>query len=188
VTAGETLVSVAEGQVVLTAQERSVTVAAGEQTMVQAGQAPAPPEPMSDEERTLWAIEGEMPEMAPPTSTPTYTPTTGTEYIISGGPGSNAEIFVDDILRVFVNSNLVTEVQQGGHCCPPVPSIHFVANTGDVLRVQAQDANACYSLDALWLQKADGSGLTQLTGDIAGPNCNSEPPEQIFFDQTFTLP
>ncbi len=75
VVAGETLVSVAEGTAVLTAQGQSVTVAAGQQTTVQANQPPAPPEPMSDEERTLWATEGEMPEMAPPTSTPTPTQT-----------------------------------------------------------------------------------------------------------------
>ncbi|TEU14548.1 MAG: hypothetical protein E3J21_15510, partial [Anaerolineales bacterium] len=36
-----------------------------------------PPEPMSDEERALWATEGEIPELAPPTPTlrPTPTPT-----------------------------------------------------------------------------------------------------------------
>ena len=74
---GETLLSVAEGQAVLMAQEQSVTVAAGEQTTVKPGQPPAPPEPMSDDERRLWAIEGEMPELAPPTPTPTptHTPT-----------------------------------------------------------------------------------------------------------------
>ena len=114
--------------------------------------------------------------------------TTGAEYVISGGPDPGAEIFVDDILRVFVNAGLVAEVSQGGRCCPPVAPIRFVADTGDILRVQAQDANDCYSLEALWLQKADGSCLTQLTGDIFGPNCGSEPPEQIFFDQNFTLP
>jgi hypothetical protein len=63
---GETLVSVAEGEVTLTAQEQSVTVAALQQTTVEPGQPPAPPEPMSDEERALWATEGEMPEIAPP--------------------------------------------------------------------------------------------------------------------------
>jgi hypothetical protein len=65
---GETLLSVAHGQVVLTAQDESVTVAALQQTVVEPGQAPAPPEPMSDEERALWATEGEMPELAPPTA------------------------------------------------------------------------------------------------------------------------
>jgi FecR protein len=70
VSAGETLVSVVEGQVELTAQEQSVTVAAGQQATVQAEQPPAPPEPLSDQERALWATEGEMPEMAPPTFTP----------------------------------------------------------------------------------------------------------------------
>lgn len=114
--------------------------------------------------------------------------TAGAEYVISGGTEPDAGIFVDDILRVFVNGDLVAEVSQGGRCCPPANPIRFVADTGDTLRVQAQDANVCYSLEALWLQKADGSCLTQLTGDIFGPNCGSEPPEQIFFDETFPLP
>ena len=65
-----TLVSVAEGKVVVTAQGVSVTVVAGQQVIVKPGQPPSPPEPMSDEERALWATEGEMPELAPPTSTP----------------------------------------------------------------------------------------------------------------------
>jgi hypothetical protein len=73
-----TLVSVAEGEVVVTAQGVSVTVVAGQQVIVKPGQPPSPPEPMSDEERRLWATEGEMPELAPPTPTPvppTATPT-----------------------------------------------------------------------------------------------------------------
>jgi hypothetical protein len=65
--AGEvTLLSVAEGQVILTAQEQSVTVAAEQQSTVVGAQPPSPPEPMSDEERKLWATEGEMPDLAPP--------------------------------------------------------------------------------------------------------------------------
>ena len=67
VTDGETLLSVAKGEVVLMAQEQSVTVAALQQATVEPGQPPALPEPMSDEERALWATEGEMPELAPPT-------------------------------------------------------------------------------------------------------------------------
>jgi hypothetical protein len=70
-----TLVSVAKGAVVLTAQGESVTVAAGEQATVTSGRPPGPPEPMSDEERLLWATEGEMSELAPPTSTPLPKPT-----------------------------------------------------------------------------------------------------------------
>jgi len=70
---GKTLVSVAEGEVELTAQEQSVTVSSGQQAGVEPSQPPAPPEPMSDEERLLWAVEGEMPELAPPTRTPTPT-------------------------------------------------------------------------------------------------------------------
>jgi hypothetical protein len=69
-----TLVSVAEGEVVLTAQGVSVTVAAGQQATVESGQPPGQPEPMSDEENALWATEGEMPELAPPTPTPTIMP------------------------------------------------------------------------------------------------------------------
>ena len=74
VAAGETLLSVAQGQATLTAQEQSVTVAEGQQATVEAGQPPSPPEPMSDEERSLWATEGEMPELAPPTPTPVPPP------------------------------------------------------------------------------------------------------------------
>ena len=66
VAAGETLLSVAQGQATLTAQGQSVTVAEGQQAIVAPDQPPSPPEPMSDEERKLWATEGEMPELAPP--------------------------------------------------------------------------------------------------------------------------
>ena len=48
---------------------------AGQQATVKPGQPPSPPKPMSDEERDLWATQGEMPELAPPTATPTPTPT-----------------------------------------------------------------------------------------------------------------
>jgi hypothetical protein len=126
-----------------------------------------------------------------PTDAPTPTPraaTTGGGYIISGGADPGAGIYVDDVLRVFVNGVPVAEVEQHGRCCPPVSPIHFAANPGDSLRVQAQDWNDCYSLEALWLHKADGSSRTQLTGDIFGPNCGFEPQGQIFFDKTFTLP
>jgi hypothetical protein len=66
VTDGTTLVSVAEGETTLTAQEQTVTVKAGEQATVEPDRAPSLPEPMSDQERALWATEGEMPELAPP--------------------------------------------------------------------------------------------------------------------------
>jgi len=133
------------------------------------------------------------PTSTPPgsASAPTHVPcaaTSGADYIISGGSDPNAGIYVDDTLRVFVNTCLVAEVHQGGHCCQPVPPIHFVANSGDMLLVQAQDSNNCYSLDSLWLQMVGGGYLTQLTGNINGPNCGSEPPGQIFFNKTLTLP
>ena len=63
---GETLVSVAKGEVELTAQEQSVTIGKEEQATVKPDQPPSPPEPMSDEERRMWATEGEMPELGPP--------------------------------------------------------------------------------------------------------------------------
>jgi hypothetical protein len=115
-------------------------------------------------------------------------PTTETEYVISNSPDQGDMIYVDDILKVYINGSLVASVEQHGRCCPPMSPIHFIANTGDLLRIEAIDANRCYSLEFLWLQKADGSCLTQLTGDIFGPNCDSEPPNQTFFNQTFTLP
>ena len=131
------------------------------------------------------------------TPAPTYIPTltsipciatTESEYIISGSPVPDVGIFVDDFLRVFVNTSLVAEESQGDLSDPPVAPIHFVSNTGVTLRVQAQDANACYSLGSLWLQKSDGSCLTLLTDEIWGKNCGSEIPKQIFFDQTYILP
>ena len=67
VAGGATFLSVARGEVELTAQEQSVTVADLQETVVEPGQPPAPPRPMSDEERKLWATEGELPELAPPT-------------------------------------------------------------------------------------------------------------------------
>jgi inhibitor of cysteine peptidase len=70
-----TLVSVAEGEVRLTAQEQSVTVAAGQQATVEPDQPPSPPEPMGGEERELWASEGEVPALAPPPLTPSPTQT-----------------------------------------------------------------------------------------------------------------
>lgn len=74
-----TLVSVAEGEATLTAQGKTVIVAAGQQSIVKPGQPPSPPEPMSNDELSLWATEGDMPELAllisTPTPTPTFTPT-----------------------------------------------------------------------------------------------------------------
>jgi hypothetical protein len=63
---GETLVSVAAGEVELTAQEQSVTVGEEEQATVEAGQPPSATEPLSNEERRLWANEGEVSDLAPP--------------------------------------------------------------------------------------------------------------------------
>ena len=71
------LVSVAEGEVLLTAQRKQVTVRAGQQATVRPGQPPDAPEPMSNDELALWAAEGDRPEMAAlmATSTPLPSPT-----------------------------------------------------------------------------------------------------------------
>lgn len=68
-----TLVSVAEGAVMVTAQGQSVRVVAGQQVSVKPGQPPPSPEPMSEAERQLWMVEGGMPEPTslPPITTPT---------------------------------------------------------------------------------------------------------------------
>ena len=82
---GETFLSVAVGEAVLTAQGQSVTVTAGQQATVEPGQPPGPAEPMSDEELTLWATEAEvikieefdlvLPTVTPEPPTATQTPT-----------------------------------------------------------------------------------------------------------------
>lgn len=115
-------------------------------------------------------------------------PSIAAEFVLSGGTNPEKGIYVDDYLRVYINSELIAEITQGGHSSPPAEPIHFIANSGDVLRIIAQDANECYSLDALWFQKINGSCLTLITEDVYGPNCGSEPFGQIFFDQTFILP
>lgn len=158
--------------------------------------------PSSASAPTLSSIEtAPLPQTQTPS--PTYTPastltftatsisctaSTQSEYVISGSADSDEGIFVDDILRVFVNEVLLAEISQGGRCCQPAAPIRFVANTGDTLRIQAQDANNCYGLETLWLQKSDGSCLTLLTNGASGPNCGSEIPKQVFFNQTFVLP
>lgn len=83
---GQTFLSVAEGTVVLTAQGQSVMVTAGQQAVVEPGQPPSEPEPMSSEERTLWATEDEMPELSLPTSTPTPTLTVTPTPVLSPTP------------------------------------------------------------------------------------------------------
>jgi hypothetical protein len=117
-------------------------------------------------------------------------PTDDVEYIISGGPEPDAGIYVDDILEVFRDAEVYpfAQVSQGGGCCQAAAPIRFRGNTEEEIRVVARDGNDCYSLRALYLQKADGTCLTQLSDDIWGPNCGSEPPGQTFFDQTFVLP
>jgi hypothetical protein len=72
---GRTLISVAEGEVDLTAQDQTILVSAGEQAEVQSGQAPSAAEPMSAQESALWVAEGGAVELAPPTPTVTPTPT-----------------------------------------------------------------------------------------------------------------
>jgi hypothetical protein len=70
---GRTLVSVVASAVELTAQEETVLVSAGEQAEVSAGQPPLAPVPIDAQEAALWATEGGVSALAPPT--PTVTPT-----------------------------------------------------------------------------------------------------------------
>ena len=65
-----TFVSVAEGEVALTAQGQMVTVRAGQQAAVEGDQPPSLPDTMGDEERALWATVGEILQLLPPASTP----------------------------------------------------------------------------------------------------------------------
>ena len=126
-----------------------------------------------------------------PVPSPPCLSTASAQYVISGGPSATQHFNVDDILRVYLNGERIAE---GTICfpdlrqCPGSAPIQFAAGTGDSLRLTAEDGNQCYSLDALYLQKGDGTCLTKLNDAIMGPNCGAEPPKQIFFDRTYVLP
>ncbi len=77
-----TFVSASDGEVVVTAQGVSLTLAPGQQAMVEPGQPPTLLDPLSDRERDLCLqiTEKELSELTPtpaptPTPTPTFTPT-----------------------------------------------------------------------------------------------------------------
>jgi len=110
VAGGETLVSVAEGQVELTAQQQTVTVAAGQQARVQVDRPPAQPMPLSDTERKLWATEGEMPEMALPTPTPSR----GRMDMAMGGSLTLQGVVRDDSGRAAPNVYVTLTVYEAG--------------------------------------------------------------------------
>jgi hypothetical protein len=112
-----TLVSVAEGEVTLSAQEERVTVTTGQQARVEVDQPPGSPEPMSDAERALWATEGERPDLAPPTPTaePTPTPVTVEMQVdvycaLHGPPGDPASRDPWTRLEAHVQSREVAQV------------------------------------------------------------------------------
>ena len=93
VAAGITLVSVAAGQVELTAQGQRVVVAAGQQATAEPGQPPSPPEPMGEDEWEKWAAEAEEVrieglDLALPTATPV--PPTATARATSVPPTARA--------------------------------------------------------------------------------------------------
>ncbi len=122
VTDGVTLLSVAEGEVELTAQDETVTVGAGEQARVEPGRPPSPPQPMSDEERSLWITAGEMPEPPTPTPVPTATGTpvpTETPVLIRVPtpsfitPGGTLYVFNSSGLEPLVPP-VVAEIWEGG--------------------------------------------------------------------------
>jgi|GEM_PF-1802374 len=107
---GETLLSVAEGQAVLTAQEQSVTVVAGQQAMVKPGQPPTPPEPMSDDERRLWASEGEMPHPIPSPPEPELRIWCDVYGDLSGPAGDPASRHPETCLDALVRDGEVASV------------------------------------------------------------------------------
>jgi hypothetical protein len=82
-----------------------VAVAALQQATVEPGQPPAPPEPMSDEERALWATEGEMPELAPPTAMDV-----NVWCGLSGPAGNLASRHPDTALDAMVESPIAAQV------------------------------------------------------------------------------
>ena len=130
---GETLVSVAEGEVELTAQEQSVTVAAEEQATVEPDQPPSPPEPLSTEERRMWATEGEMPELAPPTPTSTATPVKVEMWVdvycaLSGPAGDMASRNPQTRLEANVQSPNAAQVMVE----TPSGEVVFVPAYGDI--------------------------------------------------------
>ena len=94
VAAGITLVSVAAGQVELTAQGQRVVVAAGQQATAEPGQPPGSPEPMGEDEWGKWAAEAEEVrieglDLALPTATPV--PPTATARATSVPPTARAK-------------------------------------------------------------------------------------------------
>lgn len=120
-----------------------------------------------------------------PTPTPVCFATHDRTYVLSGAATPSVGISVDDILRVYLNGVLLLTYNPFERGNSP---LQISGNTGDSLKLEAQDANKCYSLGPVWLQKDDGSCLRQLTAGVSGPACGSEPPKQVFFVQFFTLP
>jgi hypothetical protein len=80
---------------------------------------------------------------------------TCTRWILSGGPERSSPIVVDDGLLVRVvgqAGDLIGDADQWVSTLSPVA---FAANVGDILEMQAFDANpACRSLSPLWLHCA----------------------------------
>jgi hypothetical protein len=144
----------------------------------------------------LWSACGKAPTSPQAAATPTPAPTptpclaaTQVEYVLSGGPSPDTPIQVDDFLRVYLKGAPLAD-----HCCccvkpdSPAPPVRFRGSTGDLLRVEAEDGNNCYSVGPIYLQRADGACGRELTARIAGPNCGSEPPRQLFFAHDYLLP
>jgi hypothetical protein len=151
--------------------------------------------------------------MPTPTATPTPAPTpepTPTPvpcvpgqdqvFILSSGTDPTAHIAVDDSLRAFVGDELVG---QASNCWPDsVPCdaskpIRFRATSGEMLTLEGEDASCgtsctedtgqCFHLDAVYLQKEDGTCLRQLVPEVRSYDC-ALPRLRIFLRETFTLP
>jgi hypothetical protein len=174
---GETLLSVAKGEVVLTAQEQSVTVAAREQTTVEPGQPPAPPEPMSDEERALWATEGEMPGLAPPTEMDV-----DVWCGLSGPAGNLTSRHPDTALNATVESPIAAQVLVEGPSGESVilPSYGDIYGRGKRFHGRIQElpqAGGTYTFTAL---DADGAPIPgAVASDVYVGGYEPDPPTHI---------
>jgi hypothetical protein len=173
-----TLVSVAEGEVVLTAQGVSVIVVAGQQATVKPGQTPSASEPMSDEECALWADEFKMwsgdevlsmelfgicptatptptftPTPVPPTATPTFTltptPTPTPTETPTPTPYPTATPGLSRLSGTWKGTKTVFEIGQGSYYRPGEPtSRKMILTVNDAGDVTAKS-------DGEWSGKVD---------------------------------
>jgi len=181
---GETLLSVAEGQAVLMAQEQSVMVVAGQQAMVKPGQPPTPPEPMSDDERRLWASEGEMPHMIPSTPMPmpvlrVWCDVYGDLSGPAGDPASrHAETCLDAIVRDGEVASVTVKLPNGETVAlPPYGDIYGPERRFHVRIQGLPQAGGTYTFTAF---DADGTPIAGgVVSDVYVGGNEPDPPTDV---------